>query len=324
MSEKTHTPSLPTLWQAWEAEKIAQFSPSTLKRYRSIFNRFAHWFESMERQPPHLDDLHAITLVGYRSWLQETAAASTVNTHLSALRTWCDWLVEGNHLDTNPTLRLKLVKQQPKPAPAALRPKQVNALLRAAQQTRYATRNTAILQMMLQTGMRIGECAALRWGDIALGERTGIVTIRAGKGNQARRVPLNQSARQALADYVALLLNVENSLKTVAMIWSKQPSTTPLWKSERGAQLSVREMSRMIQQLVQTCAGRGTVPAAATPHSLRHTFSTRYLIRHPGDLVGLAWLLGHSSVRTTQIYVQPTEEEMAERVSQIDLNAYAD
>ncbi len=66
------------------------------------------------------------------------------------------------------------------------------------------------------------------------------------------------------------------------------------------------------------------MPAVTTPHTLRHTFSTRYLVRHPGDLVGLAWLLGHSSVRTTQIYVQPTEEEMAERVSQIDLNAYAD
>jgi site-specific recombinase XerD len=83
-------------------------------------------------------------------------------------------------------------------------------------------------------------------------------------------------------------------------------------------------MSRMIHSLVQVCAARDLLPADTTPHSLRHTFSTRYLVRHPGDLVGLAWLLGHSSVRTTQVYVQPTEEEMAERVSQIDLNAYAD
>ncbi|MBK7916696.1 MAG: tyrosine-type recombinase/integrase [Chloroflexi bacterium] len=67
----------------------------------------------------------------------------------------------------------------------------------------------------------------------------------------------------------------------------------------------------------------GQVPAEATPHSLRHTFATRYLLRHPGDLVGLARLLGHTSIQTTQIYVQPTEAEMARRVSQIDLNAYA-
>jgi integrase/recombinase XerC len=66
------------------------------------------------------------------------------------------------------------------------------------------------------------------------------------------------------------------------------------------------------------------VPAQTTLHSLRHTFATYYLKQHPGDLIGLAWLLGHSSVRTTQVYVQPTEKEMARRVDAIPLNAYAD
>ena len=84
------------------------------------------------------------------------------------------------------------------PAPAALEPKQVNALLRAVQQTRYPLRNNAIVQMMIQTGMRIGECAALQWGDIEMGERKGRVRIRSGKGDKTRFVPLNQSARQAL------------------------------------------------------------------------------------------------------------------------------
>lgn len=221
-------------------------SPATCKRYRGVFHRFAAWFAVAERRQPQLDDLHPITLVGYGSWLQETSTASTVNTHLSALRTWCGWLVEHNYLNVNPALRLKLVRQQPKPAPSALHPKQVNALLRSAQQTRYPERNTAILQMMLQTGMRIGECAMLQWGDIRFGERRGTVTIRAGKGNQVRRVPLNQSIRQALADYVAPMLSVENSLKVVATMWSRPSPAVPLWKSERGTQLSAREMSRMI------------------------------------------------------------------------------
>jgi site-specific recombinase XerD len=79
----------------------------------------------------------------------------------------------------------------------------------------------------------------------------------------------------------------------------------------------------MIRELVRACAARGAVPEETTPHSLRHTFATRYLLRHPGDLVGLARLLGHASIQTTQIYVQPTDEDMAERVNQIDLNAYA-
>jgi site-specific recombinase XerD len=76
------------------------------------------------------------------------------------------------------------------------------------------------------------------------------------------------------------------------------------------------------QNLGRACAVRGLVPADTPPHSLRHTFATRYLVSHPDDLVGLARLLGHSSLEATKIYVQPTEEELAARVDRIDLNAY--
>lgn len=79
----------------------------------------------------------------------------------------------------------------------------------------------------------------------------------------------------------------------------------------------------MIQGLVRDCAARQLAPPDATPHSLRHTFATRYLATHPHDLVGLARLLGHSALEATRIYVQPTDEELAVRVNRIDLNAYA-
>ena len=324
MTEKTKPDSLPDLFTIWEADSIAELSTSTQRRYRAVFGRFLTWFTQMEQRPPTLADLHPITLVGYRGMLQETlAATSTINTHLSALRSWCEWLTQQGYLETNPAARLKLVGRTEEPAPAALEPKQVNALLRAVQRTRYPLRNNAIVQMMIQTGMRIGECAALQWGDIEMGERKGRVRIRSGKGDKTRFVPLNQSARQALADYAAPLLEVEPRLKAVATVWQNVDALEPLWKSERSTPLSIREMSRMIGQAIQQTVSLGLVPAEATPHSLRHTFATRYLLRHPGDLVGLARLLGHTSIQTTQIYVQPTEAEMARRVSQIDLNAYA-
>lgn len=56
---------------------------------------------------------------------------------------------------------------------------------------------------------------------------------------------------------------------------------------------------------------------------MSHTFATRYLAAHQDDLVGLAHLLGRSSLAATMIYVQPTEDELAARVDRIDLNAYA-
>ena len=81
-------------------------------------------------------------------------------------------------------------------------------------------------------------------------------------------------------------------------------------------------MGRMIDGLVRDCEARRLVPATTGAHTLRHTFAARYLAAHPGDLVGLAALLGHSSLNTTRIYVQPTAEQLAERVERVDLNAY--
>jgi len=298
-------------------------SAATLKRYRSVLNRFVAWFDSAEMRSPTVADWHPITLVGYRQHLEQTSSTSTINTHLSALRRFGEWLIGQGFVDANPARRLKLAKQQEKSAPMALDASQVNALLRAIQLTRNPQRNVAIVQMMLQTGIRVGECAALSCRDIEFGERRGIVIIRFGKGGKTRRTPLNRSARQALTDYLAPQLEVDTTLKSMAKAWLRLPERRALWLSERGTQLSAREMSRMFRQQVLACAARGQVPLQTTLHSLRHTFATHYLRQHPSDLIGLAWLLGHASIRTTQIYVQPTEEEMARRVDAILLNVYA-
>lgn len=69
-------------------------------------------------------------------------------------------------------------------------------------------------------------------------------------------------------------------------------------------------------------ANRELVPAETKPHDLRHTFAHRYLQQHPGDLVGLARILGHESLDTTKIYTRLTPGELALRVEQIPLNAY--
>ncbi|MHB8752539.1 MAG: tyrosine-type recombinase/integrase, partial [Aggregatilineales bacterium] len=156
--------------------------------------------------------LTPITLVSYRNMLQQTETTNTVNTHVYALRNWCAWLVSEHYLESDPASRFRPVAHQARGAPQGLKQTEINALLRATSRSRYPERNTAILQLMLQTGIRIGECAALTWSDIVFSERHGQLTIRAGKGNKTRLVPLNGSARQAVATYVAPLLNVAPTL----------------------------------------------------------------------------------------------------------------
>src|SRR5437764_15129687 len=85
-------------------------------------------------------------------------------------------------LETNPAKHIKLVGRQEASSREGLEPTQVNALLRQVQVSREGVRNYAIVQVLLQTGMRLDECSHLKLEDIEFGERSGRVTIRHGKG----------------------------------------------------------------------------------------------------------------------------------------------
>jgi site-specific recombinase XerD len=295
----------------------------TCRRYTGAVRAFLEWFQQQNHEPFTTQRLTPIDLTRYTQHLKQTAAASTVNVQVCALRSFCAWLTEHGHIDHNPALRLKAVGAGEPLSPKALKPVHVNALLREAQQTRHATRDYAIIQLMVQTGIRIGECAALRLGDVQISERQGWATIRIGKGNKTRKVPLNASVRQALAEYLGPLWDVEASVKAVALAWPRHLPSESLWRSQKGGALSSRAISDVVEGLVDACAQRDLVPADTTPHTLRHTFATNYLKDHPGDIVGLAALLGHSSLETTRIYVQPSADDLAQRVEATRLNAYS-
>ncbi len=180
------------------------------------------------------------------------------------------------------------------------------------------------MQILLQSGVRLSECASLTFADIIFGERSGLLRVRAGKGNKARSVPLNASAREALAAYVAPRFGGEKtSLKAVVARWPKPKSPRsfePVFLSQKGGALTTSAMGQMIAELVKAAQGR--VPEETSAHTLRHTFARSYLAQYPGDVVGLATLLGHSSLDTTRLYSQPEVSQLATRVEQLALNAY--
>ena len=171
----------------------------------------------------------------------------------------------------------------------------------------------------------MSECAALTFEDITFGERSGLLRVRAGKGNKARSVPLNASAREAIAAYVAPRLGVEQqSVKAVAKSWPKPKapgSYEPIFLSQKGGALTTSAMGQMIADLVK--AAGALVPKETSAHTLRHTFARQYLSQYPGDVVGLATLLGHSSLDTTRLYSQPEVAQLAMRVEQLNTNAYS-
>lgn len=326
MSNAIRNLTLEDLLEKWlQNLRESDYSPKTILRYRKAISGFLSWYVETEHRSLEFEDLTPIALVAYRNSLQKKNEVATVNTNLAALRAWCLWLSSNDYLEENPASRLKLIKRQVLTSPKALPPNAINALFREAGRSgRYPKRNLALVMLLLQTGLRIGECAALNLEDIEFGEKAGKLLVRSGKGNKSRIIPLNGSARQALADYLAPIFGIEPTLRAVSTRWpTSSANETPLWRSERGkGRMTVSAMERVITNLMDKCASRKLVSRDATAHSLRHTFATRYLATHPGDLVGLAHLLGHESLDTTRIYLQPNEEEVARRLEDLDLNAF--
>lgn len=323
-------PSPEEVLSLWFAElQEADRAPGTIRRYKSAVEGFLTWYECCEQRPLTFATLTPIALVGYRNELQRTQgrATSTVNGHLSALRAWCAWLTEERYLEVNPARRIKLVGRQEASSREGLSDSQANALLRQAQASRDGLRNYAIVQVLLQTGIRLDECSQLALEDIEFGERSGRLKVRQGKGNKARTVPLNASARQALAEYLAPRLNCDPMVKAVAVAWPRRTSGSPampLWQSQKKGRLTTSAMRQMIDVLVRDASARGLVPVQTSAHTLRHTFARNYLTEYPGDVVGLATLLGHSSLDTTRIYSQPTVAQLSTRVEQLRQNAYGE
>src|SRR2546421_6904761 len=199
-------------------------SPGTVKKYTQAVVHFLVWYEQEERLPLQLAALTPIALIGYRNELQheQHKSISTINLRISALRACCAWLVDQGYLSLDPAARVKLVGGTVGSKREGLPSSQANALLRQAQASRDPARNYAIVQVLVQTGIRLSECSGLTFGDITFGERSGLLLIRAGKGNKVRSVPLNASARDALATYVAPKLGVvKPSIKAVASQWPK-------------------------------------------------------------------------------------------------------
>jgi site-specific recombinase XerD len=309
--------SLSPLYQ--QALLEADYATPTIKKYRHVVKHFLAWYEEENQRALTAEALTPITLIAYRNRLQKDhAATKTVNLHVNALRKWCAWLTEQGYIDRNPAT-LKEVKIQGVAYKEGLTPAQVDKLLQAAQRSRFKDRNYAIIQLFLQTGLRLEECASLMLDDLTIAERSGSVQVRAGKGNKARVVPLNSTARTALAVYLAPRLNIAATLKAVVATWPA-PKNEPLWLSQKKGRLTGKAIAQMVEQLIVMCGTK--FPQDTSAHTLRHTFAHGYLQEHPDDIVGLATLLGHSSLDTTRLYCQPSVTELATRVEQMPSNAY--
>lgn len=285
----------------------------TIEGYRVNLGLFIRWFEENTGQKMTAARATPLDLIEYRRHLLASKyKAGTINQKLSYLRGFFDWAVAQGLAPSNPASKIKLVQQMPHPPKWLERP-QVYALLRAAQESvqlaelRHrenkkivTVRTWAMVALMLHAGLRVSEVLDLQRGDVVIGQRSGSVTVRRGKGRKHRTVPLNADARRALSAWLGM--------------WPG-----PAWLfaglANHKRPLHVRTVQYHLARL-----GKAAGIPGLTPHQLRHTFG-KTLVDMGVSIDRVARLMGHSSVDTTALYTMPSEADLQRAV---DLIAWSD
>lgn len=278
-------------WTESTETYLRTLNPSTANRYRAALSDFVAWYAQTYGGKP---DPALLTGEEAREWRGHLSAvrnlkAATVNVRLSALK--------GLARFCGRQLQVKGVRQVQAPI-EPLTGRELGRLLAAIEGDEDGRwldkRNVALIAVMARAGLRVGEVVALDLNDVELNARSGWALIRRGKGLKERRVPLALEARKALVAYLE-----------VRPEWAE----TALFVSKTGQRMQKRDVERM----VTNAARRAGLSRRVTPHTLRHTFATRFL-RKGGDLATLQSLLGHASLATTARYLHPDAARVQEMV----------
>jgi integrase/recombinase XerD len=240
-----------------------------------------------------------------RAYLAELArrgmTPATVARRLSAIRQLYRFLYAEGQRKDDPAAVLEGPKRA-RPLPKTLSIAEVDRLLRTAatsdpklppaMQLR-ATRLACLIEMLYATGLRVSELVAL---PISAARQDARVLIVRGKGNKERLVPLNDAAKRATANYLALLKQSKADAQSKWLFPSFGES----------GHLTRQHLARELKALA---AAAGLRASQISPHVLRHAFAS-HLLHNGADLRVVQTLLGHADISTTQIYTHVLEERL--------------
>lgn len=273
-----------------ESLNLAQLSASTIVNYLADLRFFLRWGRRTMGEQFSLGQVSQNHIRLYRQHLAQdlNRAASTVNRHLMALRKFFGLAKEMGDVPEDPTSEVALVQEDGQANSRPLSREEVEALLEAAEngsRAGLARRDLAILQLLLHTGLRVSEIAALQKEDVVF-EYPGVhlkVCRERPDNTKARSLPLAGEVCKALQGY--LLVRPQSS------------TTGHFFLSQEGRAIS----NRTIQRIIGDCAKAAGV-AGVSAQSLRRTFALQ-LFSETHDLELVSERLGHQSKTITEQYL---------------------
>jgi len=230
-----------------------------------------------------------ITSLQIQEFIYEIAKEMNPRTQsrlISGLRSFFDYLIFENYLNSNPLERIEAPKIGRK-LPDTLSVGEIDLIVSAIDLSESnGERNRAIIETLYSCGLRVSELTALKISDLFFEE--GFIKVT-GKGDKQRFVPigpLTQKYINLYKDQVRISMKIEAAFNDT------------LFLNRRGKQLS----RAMIFTIVKTLGEKAEIQKKISPHTFRHSFAT-HLLENGADLRAIQMMLGHESITTTEIYM---------------------
>jgi integrase/recombinase XerD len=293
-----------------EALKVNRYSPATLASYQGSLTVFFAYLREAG-----IDDVREVSrqaIADYQLWLAGKPYTDwTKVSRLQAVRRFFEHLEKTDVLLVNPCAGMLLPKIEKRLPRNVLTPEEARALLNAPNtQTKIGIRDKAILELFYSTGIRLEEMARLTIHDVDY--RNGFVRVNKGKFAKDRVVPLGRKGCDYVREY----------LDKVRLEWVRTAVKAGQEQAvdERALWLSVKRphgplKSQIIEVMVKQYARRAGIEKKVTPHVWRHTCAT-HMVADGANVVYVQRLLGHRSLRTTQIYARVAVPELKRTHSQ--------
>lgn len=272
-----------------------QYSEDTVKAYAEDIDHFEAFLKENGgmKQWQDIDKLDARVYLTYLN--EKQYQRSTISRKISSLRSFFNFLNKNELVGGNPFSNIVLKRHQEK-LPRFFYEQEMDALFKAAKGTGKPldTRNSAILEVLYATGMRVSECADLTMHHVDFDVQMMLVT---GKGDKEHYIPFGHYAKAALQTYF-------EQCRTPLMNRYQQDHDY-VFINHYGKQITATGIEYALNQVIK----QSSLTTKIHPHMIRHTFAT-HMLNNGADLRSVQELLGHASLSTTQIYTHVTREHL--------------
>ncbi len=278
------------------------FSPHTCRAYRKDLEAFVAFLDDSNKREvqegktrPGVRDVDELVIRSYLGFLHNRYKKTTIARKLSTLRSFFRFLVKRGVIRKNPAETV-LTPKRGRPVPRYLPVDETFRLLDGMKgDSVLALRNSAILETLYSTGLRVSELVGTNVGDVDFDG--GLVRVL-GKGSKERLVPVGNKALRCIRTY----LGRRTLGKTVY-----HDNGAPLFLNRSGGRLSARSVARVLEKATKQLG----LMQPISPHGLRHTFAT-HMLDAGADLRIVQELLGHASLTTTQRYTHVSIDRLME------------